>query len=84
MQQRHVEALQNIINDMECPRDFQCKERDFKFDCSVRDVGLESHVVCLDTNPIECSHGCPFRNSFGRSFFCSCPVRVYVAKNVGY
>ena len=41
-------------------------------------VGLEGLVECLEGNPF-----CEFSLSFGYSWFCQCPIRVYVAKELG-
>jgi hypothetical protein len=46
------------------------------FTCKARDIGLQSYVKCLDRD----SNWCPFSVSFGYSYYCKSPARVYIAK----
>jgi hypothetical protein len=70
--------IKKIIGDMQCPENFKCCKSGFEAVCKAKDVGLESHLVCLEENPFEC----PFSVSFGRAYYCHCPLRVYVAKKL--
>jgi hypothetical protein len=59
-----------------CPKGCKCRQRGIEDLCRVRDVGLETFVLCLEKNSIHCVH----RIVFGRANYCSCPPRVYIAK----
>jgi hypothetical protein len=68
--------LREVIGDLECPKDFKCCVEGFENLCKAEDIGLDSHLKCLEEHPVNC----PFSVSFGRSYFCRCPLRVYIAK----
>jgi hypothetical protein len=53
-----------------------CPEGSAEYLCSAKDVGLESHLVCLEEHPFECK----FAVSFGLRHFCHCTHRVHIAK----
>ncbi len=63
---------------MNCPKEFVCCESGFEDLCRARDVGLESYIKCLKENPEKCV----FSLSFGYSYFCTCPLRIYIAKKL--
>jgi hypothetical protein len=72
------EKLKDIINGMECPKDFICYETGFQDLCKAKKVGIESYLKCLEKDPELCK----FSISFGEIHFCSCPLRVYVNKTL--
>jgi hypothetical protein len=61
-----------------CPKDFVCYKSNFRNLCKAKDIGLESFVICLVRDPLECK----FAILFGDVSFCTCPVRIYIAKNL--
>ena len=79
MEQRHEQEIEKIISQIACPKDFTCYKERFHSLCKTKDVGLESYVQCLDDNPNRCT----FSVRYGYSYYCRCPLRVYVAKNLG-
>ena len=78
MQQDSDKQIEEIIGRMKCPNDFRCWESGFEALCKARDIGQESFLECLEENPQECK----FSLSFGYSYFCQCPLRVYIAKEL--
>ncbi len=70
--------IQTIINSMSCPKDFQCAESGFEALCKAKDVGLKSHLVCIEDDPEDCL----FAMRMDDMHFCQCPLRVYIAKNL--
>lgn len=78
MDQETRERIQEIINGMTCPKDFQCAESGFEMLCEAKDVGLKTHLMCLDTDPAACG----FAMRIDDTYFCECPLRVYVAKKL--
>jgi hypothetical protein len=70
--------IEEMIGGCTCPKDFKCYKSNFENLCKARDIGLESFVACLVRDPMECK----FSLLFGGVFFCSCPVRIYIAKNL--
>ncbi len=79
MKQDYKKEIEEIIGQMECPEDFKCYKLGLKNLCKARDVGIKTFLVCLEENPQKCK----FSVSFGRhSYFCQCPLRVYIAKKL--
>jgi hypothetical protein len=59
-----------------CPEGCMCRQRGIENLCSAQDVGMEGFVECLEKDPLDCFHP----TVFGRAHYCSCPARVYIAK----
>jgi len=74
-QKREVEE---IINGVKCPKDFICYKSGFENLCKAKDIGLKSFLECLEEQPRYCK----FSFGFGDSFFCDCPLRVYIGKKL--
>jgi hypothetical protein len=70
--------LEQIIGEMECPKDFRCYKQGFENLCKAKDVGPASHLVCCEEHPSECH----FSWDYGPAYFCTCPVRIYIAKKL--
>lgn len=74
----HKKELEEILNGLQCPKDFACYKSGQEKLCRAEDIGLESFLVCLEKNPADCS----FSVVFGDMFFCQCPLRVYIARKL--
>jgi hypothetical protein len=59
-----------------CPEECKCRQRGVDDLCYVRDIGLKSFVQCLEKDSLTCFH----RIGFGRNYYCTCPVCVFMAK----
>ena len=70
--------IQEIMTKMRCPEDFRCYTSGFERLCKARDIGLKLYLQCLEEQPNECN----FSFHCGDEFYCSCPLRVYLAKKV--
>ncbi len=79
MDQEYAKEIEKIVGGIKCPNDFQCYKSGLEVLCKAKDINLESYLECLENNPQKCIFAIPF----GRSFYCSCPIRVYVAKRLG-
>ncbi|MHA2428698.1 MAG: hypothetical protein ACXADB_11810 [Candidatus Hermodarchaeia archaeon] len=75
MEQEHVQRIQDLIKD--CPRDRKVSKLGFEIPCKAKYIGLESHFECLEKD-----FTCRFSLSFGYDYFCICPVRVTIAKEL--
>jgi hypothetical protein len=53
--QRHIEE---IIDDLECPKHHLCCTSGLKNLCKARDIGLDSFVACLKEDPMEYFRSC--------------------------
>ena len=79
MEQTYEKEIEEIIGQTACPKGFACHRSAFEVLCKAKDIGVESFVVCLEEEPFECKFSLPF----GYSYYCRCPLRVYVAKKFG-
>ena len=70
--------LENIASGMECPKDFECRTLGPEGLCKAKRSGLKANnlVECLDENKTRCR----FSLSFGKSYFCKCPLRIFLTK----
>jgi hypothetical protein len=75
--QEHEGRIQEIMREMQCPRDFECYKSGFENLSKARIVGSGILVECLE----EKAKDCKLKFSFGFGYFCKCPIRKYVAKN---
>jgi hypothetical protein len=74
--------IQEIKEGMQCSKDFECTASGFENLCKVRDFGDDQSLQCLE----ETTPPCFFAGVYDYGFqmrFCRCPLRVYIAKNLG-
>jgi hypothetical protein len=82
LSEKDRKRIQEIIGGMQCPKGFKCAEDGFENLCRTKQFGSELFLQCLE----ETSPPCPFAGVYDygfRMFFCRCPLRVYLAKNIG-
>ncbi|MHC4593462.1 MAG: hypothetical protein ACYS9C_01280 [Planctomycetota bacterium] len=77
--EKHKRQIERIINEKKCPKDFECYKSGLENLCRAKNIGLRDFVECLEKNPQMCK----FSLSFGYSYFCQCPVRIYIVKELG-
>ncbi|MHC4195852.1 MAG: hypothetical protein ACYSYU_06770 [Planctomycetota bacterium] len=78
MDEKDKKAIEEILGRMQCPKNFKCAESNFEVLCKAKDIGMESHLECLEPNRPRCKFSLPF----GYSYFCTCPLRVYLSKKL--
>jgi len=78
MQKEMCSRIEEIIDRINCPKDFVCYTSEFRSLCGARDIGLESFVACLASDPLKCK----FSIHFGGIFFCQCVLRIYICKKL--
>jgi len=71
--------IQKIIDGMSCPKNFKCADNPVENLCRAKDLGLKSYLDCLEGRP----SACPFAEPFGFGYFCKCPLRVFLSKELG-
>ncbi len=74
MEEKIKETIEEIMGELECPKQFKCTESGFDELCRARRIGLESYLECLEPDPTQCKFAAPFRDTH----LCQCPVRGYV------
>jgi len=67
-----------MIGDIKCPKDFRCYRSGFDVLCKAKKYGVDSLLECLDDEPQDCV----FSFHFGGSYFCRCPLRIYIANKL--
>jgi hypothetical protein len=75
--QENKKQIEEIIKEMDCPKDFECYKSGFEKLSEVGIVGDAKMIECIE----ESAKTCEFGLSFGLGFICKCPVRNYIAKN---
>jgi hemerythrin len=70
--------LDGLVRSMKCSKDFACAKSNFEALCRARDIGLQSSLVCLEEDYLECDYR--LKSDVGR--FCQCPIRVCLAKAI--
>lgn len=79
MEESSKKKLEELIGQIECPKDFICYKSGFKTLCKAEDVGMKSYLKCLEENPRDCV----FSMGYAESYYCTCPLRRYIAKKEG-
>ena len=74
-QRQEIEKIASGIN---CTKNFECYKSGLGKVCKTRDFGLSQYLDCLEKEP----HTCEYSLSFGDGYFCTCPVQLYIAKNL--
>lgn len=78
MEEDIKKEIEEIIGGMKCPKDFKCYKSGFENLCKAKDFGIKSYLECLEKNPQYCK----FSLSFGYSYICQYPLRVYIVKKI--
>ena len=73
MQTQHVDKQTDA-----CPQGCRCHRQEGEGLCKAVDVGLETYLECMEARPFEC----PSSVRFARVYYCSCPRRVQLAKEL--
>ena len=73
------DEIEKIMSSMDCPCDFECYKSGFENMCKAEYNGLGDFANCLEKSGTTCI----FRLPFGFGIFCSCPLRVYIARELG-
>jgi hypothetical protein len=78
MEKAILQQIDEIRKRMKCNKGFQCAESGFEKLCKAKDVGLKLHLLCLE----ETSALCDFSLLLEDKYYCGCPLRVYLTKNL--
>ncbi len=70
--------IEEIIGQMECPKDFRCARNGFETLCEAKDCGVAGLIYCLEDNPMLCKFALPF----GFTYVCRCPLRAIIARKI--
>ncbi len=73
-----MKTIEDIIDGIKCPKDFNCYKTGFENLCEAKDFGLSDFLICLEKSPKECK----FSTRYGSGYLCQCPLRIYIAKKL--
>lgn len=73
-----LQEINEIKKRMQCSKGFLCAKSGFSNLCRAKDVGLDHHLLCLEYAPSLCD----FALLSDRKYFCTCPLRVFLTKNL--
>lgn len=68
-----------FMGDLKCPKDFQCYKRKYKDLCKTEYFGETKVLLCLEEEPQSCT----FSLSYKETYYCQCPLRNYIAEEIG-
>ena len=72
------EDMSRIAGETDCPKGFKCCDAGAGKICKARDIGRETVLECLEKYPEECKFAVPF----SKAYYCQCPLRVHIAKQI--
>jgi len=75
--QEHMQEIENIIKQMDCPKSFECYKSGFENLSEVGIVGDFDMIECMEEGAQTCEFGFPV----GHGTICKCPLRNYIAKH---
>jgi len=78
MEEVYKIKVEEIIGKMKCSKDYKCYKSGFEDLCKAEDIGLKTILKCLEENPRECE----FSIMLGDGFFCKCPLRIHIIKEL--
>jgi hypothetical protein len=78
MEQEHIDAIEEIIGQSKCPKDFLCYGSGFETLCKARLIDGVPFLECIEKVPQLCA----LSLDFGSTHSCECPVRLYIAKEL--
>jgi hypothetical protein len=85
MKQEENTVVEEIKSRTQCDNNFRCIQLDSRKLCHAKIVGDGRLIDCSHCGSSECLRPnpktCPHRMSFGFGFFCTCPLRVYIAQH---
>jgi len=78
MENEVKKKIEEMIKGLQCSKDFICYKSELENLCKAEGVGAESLLVCLEASPPKCA----FALFLGDSYYCQCPIRNYIARNL--
>jgi hypothetical protein len=78
LNEKTKKEIEEIMRELRCPEDFRCYKSGLKTLCKAKDIGLKLYLQCLEEKPNQCKFSFCCRDES----YCSCPLRVYIAKKV--
>ena len=71
-----TKEIRELMSKMDCHKAYNCLGKGFDQMCKARDIGLDSHLECLEGFPQKCNYSVPFSDMH----YCRCPLRIHIAR----
>jgi predicted RNase H-like nuclease (RuvC/YqgF family) len=68
-----------FMGELKCPKDFQCYKRKYEKLCKTEYFGETKILHCLEEAPQSCT----FALSYKDTYYCQCPLRIFIAEEMG-
>ena len=78
MKEKDNKRLKELIANFPCDKDCQCYQSGLENLCQAQDIGITSFLVCL-----EKVTDCQYRITFGDLYYCKCPLRRHIKRELG-
>jgi hypothetical protein len=78
MKEEEKKKIEEIMGEIQCPKDFICLKENFDRLCQVKKFESNEHLECLEKNPSQC----PFAVAFINRHICICKMRLYIIQTL--
>ena len=69
----------NFMGELKCPKNFKCYKKKYEKLCKADYFGETTVLLCLEEEPQSCTFSLLFHNTY----YCQCPLRNYIAEEIG-
>ena len=68
-----------FMGELKCPKDYQCYKKRYEELCKTEFFGETKILHCLEEEPQSCT----FSLSYQDTYYCQCPLRNFIAEEIG-
>ena len=68
-----------FMGELKCPKNFKCYKKKYDKLCKTEYFGETKVLLCLEEEP----QSCIFSLSYKDTYYCQCPLRNYIAEEIG-
>lgn len=79
MDQQLAKQLEELREQVSCKNKYRCLKDVFFNSCAHKCYALSDTMPCYS----DCSEDCTDKNSFASAYICKCPLRKFIAINIG-
>jgi hypothetical protein len=79
METEHVTALEQLKEQVQCSRNYQCIGASLDSLCPTKYSAISDMLQCLDDDPAACDFAKPFSAGVQK---CTCPLRKHIATHI--
>ena len=78
MKDKDKKKIEEMMREIQCQKNFKCAKSGFEHLCEAKDIGMKDFLECHEENPLDCS----FAMMSGKSHYCTCRIRIHIAKRL--